>query len=68
MIQSPHITAYQRHAMAGYDAQSLIMTSTSNIPNEVLRLNTQNNRVDLLGGGMDAFDHELNFEGDGGLL
>jgi hypothetical protein len=39
------------------------MTATSS--NDILRLSGPDNGHQMLGGGMDAFDHDLNFEGDG---
>lgn len=48
--------------MAGYDAGSLIMTASTS--DDILRLSGPDNGREMLG-GMDAFDHDLNFEGDG---
>jgi hypothetical protein len=46
--------------MAGYDAGGLIMTASSS--DDILRLSGPDNG---LLGAVDAFDHDLNFEGDG---
>jgi hypothetical protein len=48
--------------MAGYDAGSLIMTASTS--DDILRLSGPDNGREMLG-SMDAFDHGLNFEGDG---
>jgi hypothetical protein len=48
--------------MAGYDAGSLIMTASTS--DDILRLSGPDNGREMLG-NMDAFDHDLNFEGDG---
>jgi hypothetical protein len=48
--------------MAGYDAGSLIMTASTS--DDILRLSGPDNGREMLG-SMDAFDHDLNFEGDG---
>ena len=48
--------------MAGYDAGSLIMTASTS--DNILRLSGPDNNREMLG-GMDAFDHDLSFEGDG---
>lgn len=48
--------------MAGYDAGGLIMTASSS--DDILRLSGPDNGREMLG-AMDAFDHDLNFEGDG---
>jgi hypothetical protein len=48
--------------MAGYDAGSLIMTASTS--DDILRLTGPDNGREMLG-SMDAFDHDLNFEGDG---
>lgn len=45
-----------------YDSGSLIMTAPSS--DDILRLSGPDNSREMLG-GMDAFDHDLNFEGDG---
>jgi len=50
-------------SMAGYDAGGLIMTATTS--NDIMRLSGPDNGHQMLGGGMDAFDHDLNFDGDG---
>jgi hypothetical protein len=39
------------------------MTATTS--NDILRLSGPDNSHEMLGRGMDAFDHDLNFEGDG---
>ncbi len=51
--------------MAGYDTGSLTLSSMTAAPNDILRLTAPNNGQQTLGGGMDAFDHDLNFEGEG---
>lgn len=51
--------------MAGYDTGSLTLSSMTVAPNDILRLTAPNNGQQTLGGGMDAFDHDLNFEGEG---
>ncbi|CZT07902.1 related to acid phosphatase [Rhynchosporium agropyri] len=52
--------------MAGYDTGSLTISSLSAAPNDILRLTASNNgQHQLPGHGMDAFDHDLNFEGEG---
>jgi hypothetical protein len=48
--------------MVGYDAGSLIMTASTS--DDILRLSGPDNGREMLG-SMDAFDHDLNFEGDG---
>jgi hypothetical protein len=48
--------------MAGYDAGGLIMTASTS--DDILRLSGPDNGREMLG-AMDAFDHDLNFEGDG---
>ena len=48
--------------MAGYDAGGLIMTASSS--DDILRLSGPDNGREMLG-AMDAFDHDLNFEGEG---
>jgi hypothetical protein len=48
--------------MAGYDAGSLIMTASTS--DDILRLTGPDNGREMLS-SMDAFDHDLNFEGDG---
>lgn len=53
--------------MASYDSGSFTISPTSAAPHDILRLNTHTAGHQGLNGGMDAFDHDLNFEGDGML-
>lgn len=51
--------------MAAYDAGSFTISSMTAAPNDILRLSTPDNGHHMLGGRMDAFDHDLGFEGEG---
>ncbi|KAL5315508.1 hypothetical protein ACEPPN_016376 [Leptodophora sp. 'Broadleaf-Isolate-01'] len=58
--------------MASYETGSLTISSVigtaARAPNDILRLTTTNNgQHQLLGGGMDTFDPDLGFEGEGML-
>jgi hypothetical protein len=50
--------------MAAYDAGSFTISSMT-APNDILRLSTPDNNHQMLGASMDAFDHDLGFEGEG---
>ncbi|KAL2062815.1 hypothetical protein VTL71DRAFT_5887 [Oculimacula yallundae] len=71
MLQSPYPREEQEgpnqnHTMASYDTGSLTLSSLSAAPNDILRLTTTNTgQRPLPGRGMDAFNHDLNFEGEG---
>jgi len=61
----------QYDASGNANAGSLIMTTTSNV-NDILRLSAQDQNHtqqlqahQMMSAGMDAFDHEMNFDGEG---
>jgi hypothetical protein len=51
--------------MALYDTGSLTISSMTAAPNDILRLATPENSHQMLSRSMDAFEHNLNFDGDG---
>lgn len=50
--------------MANYDTGSLTISSMTAAPNDILRLTTPD-ATHMLGASMDAFDHDINFDGEG---